>query len=385
MTGRFGFDPFGHSPYGGSTPSFQVVGAAAENPYAVVVGFNLNLDVSFPSYLDTSNYVIPGLTVTGVVFESPTAIRLFTSEQSYSLYTVTVVQARAAEGFLLDPLHKTTTFTGIGGAPGFIAVSTSRRRVRLVFSEAMLQNSDLTYVPNYTITDLQGNPYTILSVVPEQSSTVLSVILTLASDLVTTDWYVASVNALVKTIGGLSVVPDTKTFQWIEGSSQFSLSLDRFSGEVQGGLFGTPAGLVFFSPALDVPAANSSIQIDEVSVCTKAYDTYEWPELVDPAALYTYDGPVPAPSLLGATVLWAPFPRLAEARFDLELTPTEPMPLAVDGRCTATFTEPWDPAFISYLNNPYWHLFDGLPTAFITANNLAPIPPGPTTTIVIVP
>ena len=391
MPGRFGIDGFGSSPYGGGILSYQVVGGAAQNPYSVVVGFNLVIDVSFPAFLAPSNYSVPGLTVSAAAFESPTSVRLFTTAQSYSLYTVTVAQARSAAGVYLDPLHKTATFTGIGGAPGYISVGTARRRVRLVFSEAMRQNSDLTHITNYTVTDIHGHALTILSVTPEQSSNVLSVILTLASDMRTTEWYVTSVNALVVTeSGGLSVLPGTQKFQWVEDTGQFSLALDRFSGEVQGGLFGTPAGLVFFSPALNVPAANSSIQVDEVSVCTTAYDTYVMPQPIDPAALYTYGGPIPPPTLLGGTVLWAPFPRLVEARFELTFTGpsmVEFMPEAVDGPCTATFREPWDHNYVALLNNPAWMLYDNsaptTPPIFICAANMAPIPPGPMSTIVL--
>jgi hypothetical protein len=86
--------------------------------------------------------------------------------------------------------------------------------------------------------------------------------------------------------------------------------------------------------------------------------------------------------------LWAKFPGLSEANFKISDRRTDTFPTPVDGPCTAVLKEVWDPTYISLLNNPYWKLFDnaGTPPAyFITANNLAPIPPGSTTTYILEP
>jgi hypothetical protein len=252
----------------------------------------------------------------------------------------------------------------------------------------MRQDANLTDPTNYTLKGIQGGVIGIDTVTEEQSTNVLSLVLTTTAPLHTTDWYAVRVSSDVKTISGLSIEPNTQVFQWIQAPLRAEIGLDKFTGEVRGGLFGTPEGLVFFSPALDVPAANSVIQIDEVDVCTRAFDVYTPPEIPDPPVLFTYRAGVSPPVIGGGCVLWAPLPRLSEARLDLALKPSDVVRHAEDGPAAFTFREPWDHAYVSLLNNPAWSLYDGtLRTGpaytFKTASNLAPIPPGPNTTIVV--
>ena len=275
--------------------------------------------------------------------------------------------------------------------PTFFAVATKNTRVRAVFSEAMLQNVDLTNPAKYTLISLDGTPVTINSVETEQSSHIRSTVLLLDSGLVDERHYRLTVSSSIVTeSGGLPVSPDTSVFQWVENALRVSIPLDRFSGEVQNGLYGIHGGLVFFSPALVTAAADSVIQVDNVSVCTKAFDEYHFPQPIDPPVFFTHGSsvtPTPQVTTLNSTAaLWAKFPRICDARFELENHLSDTVPTPVSGPCTATFTEPWDLAFISLLNNTSWKLFDnaGTPPAyFITANNLGPIPPGPTVTVIL--
>ena len=395
--GAYGSSEYGISPYGSRPALLRVSSAEGLNPYLVRVTFSDLLDFAYAPVLSPANYSIPGLTVTSVAPFTDAAVLLTTTAQASLLYTLTVLQAQSWTHTSLDPAYNTATFSGFPLTPGYSAAATSSTRVRLVFTHAMLQNVALTDPASYSVTVAAtgGASVPILSVVAEQATDVVSVVLLLGASLTSSQFYVSEIlSPAVQTVEGFVPLPKTSVFQWVEDISVLStgltVSLSHFSGEVSGGLFGTPAGLVFFSPALNAPVANSVIQVDDVKVCTRAYDTYTFPTLPDPNPLYTYSGlPLPAPTVLGSAVLWAPFPRLTEARFEVgPYREADTITPPVDTRVTATVAEPWDPAFVSLLNNIAWKQFDNAgtpPEYFITANNLAPIPPGPTSTIVLYP
>lgn len=285
----------------------------------------------------------------------------------------------------------------------YFAVATGATRVRVVFAQAMQNDSNLTNPTNYTISSLSGTSVPVLSAVLEQAGLSMtqairarSVILTLGSSLYETAFYVSTVSSSVQTSTGGSVTPSTSVFQWLQGTNQVQIPLGMFTGEVSGGLFGSPDGLVFFSPALNTLAANSIIQVQEVDVCTTAYDTYVMPSPVDPLPLFLHGGgllptPSPDPYLLNQTVLWAPWPRNFDAKFELEFTGEanqEQLPAPVDNACSALLKQQFALGYVALLNDPAWFLFDNkhgtsVPPTFITANNLAPIPPGPESILVL--
>jgi len=394
--GYFGKGLYGKSSFGGPLGLLQVVSANAPNPYAVIIEFDQAVDVTYPPFLDPTNYTIPGLAVVSAAFASPTSVQLTTAQQNYTLYTVTVGLGRSAVGRPIDILHRTATFTGNGANPGFFAIGLTRRRVRLVFSTTMRANPALTDPASYALTGLDGSSRLIEKVLLEQQTDVLSLVLVLGPppiggdpDLEDDKWYQVEVSPLVVTTTLLSLIPNTSLFQWVEALPSLSLDLSQFTGEVQGGLYGTPLGLVFFSPALDVPAVNSVIQIEEVDVCTTAYDTYTFPSPPDPFPLYTWSPTSPSTGLGQTGIsLWAPFPRLVEARFAITFTGpsmVEYVSPPLDGPATATFNQPWALAYVALLNNSYWGLGPTAPALFICANNLGPIPPGPVTTVVLQP
>ncbi len=387
--GIYGLDGYGTRPYGAGPITFGVESALALSQTYVRVIFNDFFDASYPPLLDPANYTIPGLTVLSVRIESALAVVLYTSPQSGILYTVTVTAAHNAGGAGLDPLYRSANFDGVTPANGFFATATARRRVRLTFDVTMLNDSELGAFDNYLVSDLGGTSVPITGVAVE--SELRSIVFLLGADLDPQQVYTAWVNGHIRTAAGARVFPDTSLFQFNEnavqaGQAALEIPLISFSGEAQGGLFGTSGGLLFFSPALETAIGDSVIQVDEASVCARAYDEYVIPQPVDPSVLYTY-GAGHAEGIGGAS-LWAPFPRLAEARFEFRDLREEPMPQAVDSRCIATYTEPWDKNYVSLLNNTYWKLYDGgatPPAYFITANNLAPIPPGPTVVVVLQP
>lgn len=392
--GTYGSDSYGSSPYGGSRPAFGVQAASAINITLVRVFFNDLLDLSYAPLLSPGNYSIsPTLNVTGVELDSAQSVLLVTEPQQNSTYTITVTSARSSFDFSLDPSLNQASFLGFSQVPEFFALGTAPRRVRAVFALPMTNDSNLVNPANYVLTTVDGTAVSVIGVTVEQVVHPTSVILTLGSDLGSQKFYSLFISSLVTTEQGFSLLPNTTTFQWVAPLRQFSVPLGAFSGEVQNGLYGIHGGLVFFSPALQASAANSIIQVQEVDVCTKAFDEYHFPRIPDPPVLFTNGAgvvPTPAPSTLNSNVLWAPFPRLMEARFSLTFTGAsnvEPMPLALDGPCSVTLREPFDRTRVALLNDTAWHLFNNtgtsVPPTFITASNLTPIPPGAGTSIMV--
>lgn len=146
-------------------------------------------------------------------------------------------------------------------------------------------------------------------------------------------------------------------------------------------LFGSPDGLVFFSPSLITGGApNSSVQVDEVKACTQAYDTYTFPQTIDPQPFFLHGGslvPTPALSTLNSAVLFTNFYRLNEAKHNLSNTESDLTTPASDIAATMQLRQIWPPARVALLNNPGWTTFDGVaspPYDFITADNLSAFP-----------
>lgn len=386
LPGSFGIGTLGTSPYGSGLLPFGVLGATALNPHLVEVQFSDLLDFADPAILNPANYtLIPGLTITSVTIESAQSVRLVTSAQSAVIYEVDVTTARSLNGTLLNPALNKAFFTGFPEVAGYFSLGTAPTRVRLVFTAPMAIDAALTDPASYLVRDIQGTGLTVLSAAPEQATHPRSVVLTLGSPMRTTQWYETTLVGALLTEGGLTPQPATSVFQYIKPEASFGVPLDVFTGEVQGGLFGTPAGLVFFSPALQASIPNSIIQVDQVDACTTAYDQYTPPSPPDPAPFFTWSA-LGSQTTLGqqGISLWAPFPRLMEARFELTFPATsmvEPMPPAFDESCSILMRQQWDISFVALLNNPAWKLWDNtsvlVPPLFICAqNNAGPIPPG---------
>ena len=391
--GSYGSDGYGIAFYGSLPPQIGVAFAAAINGTHVQVVFTETLDPTFSTILLPSNYLIaPSLTVLSVEIVSGNEVILTTSPQTNILYTVTVVAARSLYNTFLNPLQNSATFTGFPLGLGYFALATSSTRVRAVFTTTMLNDANLSNPANYSITDFSGNALTLVSAEPEQSIHPVSVLLTLSAPLNEGSFYVCNVFSNIHTETGLNVLPPTSVFQWIATVKQVSVPLSRFTGEVMGPPFGNPAGLVYFSPALNVDTPNSIIQIEEVSVCTTAYDTYCPPKSQGTAKvpLFTFslNEPSPDPYLLNQCVLWAPFPKLSDVMLDLADTEEDFFQPPVDTSCSILMKQQYALGYVSLLNDPAWYIFDNkhgtsVPPTFILANNLSPIPPGPETIMVL--
>ena len=366
----------------------RVSAAVAPTSFLVKVTFNHDLDPFYAPNFDPTSYSISGLTVlTAVPGPTPNTVFLTTDEQGPLVYTVIVLDALAASGDPLDPLADSAIFVGFPIEPSFFATAQNASRVQLTFSTAMLQNLAYTDPSSYTVLDLNGVNWPVSTVTAVGPTPNRRVLLELATPLGPGGYYVVTiVNPLVQTGFFLQINPPYDMFQLNPapkpaGITQFAMSISDFSGEVSGGLLGEPLGLVFFSPSLDALAPNSSIQVSEVSVCTRAFDVYTPPGPIDPNPLYTFSSNGPAGGLGGA-VLWAPFERLLGAKLNLTLKFGEIFD-PTDGPAVAILAEPFDPAYVALLNNSFWTTYNGFGTPFICASNLAPIPPGPITVITL--
>lgn len=146
----------------------------------------------------------------------------------------------------------------------------------------------------------------------------------------------------------------------------------------QRSLFGRPEGLVFFSPSL-ANVANSTIQVDEVSTCTKAYDSYTFPEQEEPSRpLYTYS-PLKSLTRVGSDVLLrGSTTRAGGAVIELAVTERDQVDPAVDLDASFLLVETYPPARASLLSNPGWATFTTgiLPPKYVfkTLDNSSPLP-----------
>lgn len=92
----YGLSTYGSSPYGGSGGLFDLVAASSSSNTTVDVEFSKPL-LTNPASTSPASYSIPGLYVTGAVFIDPSIIRLYTSTQIGTTYTVTVAPGVLSE------------------------------------------------------------------------------------------------------------------------------------------------------------------------------------------------------------------------------------------------------------------------------------------------
>lgn len=382
---------------------FKVSGATALSFFTLEVRFSSPLDASFLPFSDPANYTIPGLTVTGVLLGDDRVTLSTTPAQSNLLYTVTVAQGRNDKG---DPLgsDNTADFVGYALIPTFLAGAISATQVDLVFSTEMNPNAAFLDPSNYTIRGGPGgSTIPVTSVVISGGVPIRRVSLRLAAPLEAMESYAAIVSSAVTSILGQVVLPDTYLFKWADMSRPahgvpLEIPIQNFSGEVQGGLLGNPAGQVFFSPAYEAVGATSTIELESVSVCTRAFDQYEFPALLDPPSLYTF-GPGVSSVLGAGFILWAPAEKLGLFKSRLSNFGQEDVlpkiydsstgslesPIG-DSPAIATLREPIDITRASFLNDLRWRTFPGTDAiVFTTADNMTPIGPGPITVRMLSP
>jgi len=354
---------------------------AASSPASTIVRaeFSHPLDFSYAPVLDPANYLISGLIITAVNPAPETNAVLLTVGPPMQpiVYELIVTDARSAGG---DPLlNDRDFFGGFGLSPTFIANAQSATKIAVVFTNEMADSSDLTSASNYTVTDLQGNVIPVVSVTAGVSP-ITRVELELGAPLTPFNYYPITISTAVETVDGRSLVPNRRMIQWTPREFEWLIDTSSFTGEVEGGLLGTPAGQIFFSPALEQAIAESIIEVDEAGVCTRAYDEYTIPQLEDPPPLHIW-APSPFPQTVIGDSLFTTAERQGLARTNVSDLQEDTYTPPTDGPADATLVEV-DETRIALLNNPNWVLFDNVSTSFITADTISgPIPPVGTTNI----
>lgn len=399
----YGLSPYGLTPYGSPPGPFGVQGATAIMPVILQVRFNDILDLTNPALTQVSSYTLsPSVTIYSATIETAGSVRLITDYLSAPTYTVTVAGPTSYFGHAIHPDYDSATFPGFPAILGFQPVGVSPRKVRILFEDYMQVDAALTDPASYTVLTPQGTAVPIAAVIAEGPPTApVAVALVLGTDLVPRGVHTAVVTDAVRTHEGYEINPKVKNFRWVPRVRSVAVPMREFSGETHAGLLGeTHAGLVFFSPSLAVAAPNSAIQVEEVSVCTRAHDVYQMPNPPDPAVLFTFKRGIQAGTLsTPGRVSFATFDKLGGAKVELGDLRRETLAAPVDSHCVYTLTETLDPARAPRLNAiirdedhrtppwlPRWPLFDGVSaTPFTTAANLIPIPPGTTTTDTLQP
>lgn len=361
--------------------------------YLLRVDFTSLVDPLFPDNLDAASYTIPGLTVFSANF-NPTfthSIFLTTSEQLAQSYTLTVaLTTQGLSGDVMNPLANTANFLGFPLAPSFFATAQSDTKIMVTFVQTMMVDAALTDPSNYTVRHANGTVHTI-NTVNQVGLEDRHVELLLSTSLSSGNFYSVTIDASVQTSGGQGLYPDADLFRWVKDNTFTVVELDRFSGEVSTGLLGQPAGQVFVSPALETLAANSILEIDEISVCTRAFDVYQIPSIPDPPVLFTWPPPSTvstSSNLNGPGVLRASAERLGLARMNLSDFQEDTFTAPVDGPADATLVETIDITTGGFLNDSRWETYPAATASigvFNTADNLSPIGPGPTTNINLQP
>ncbi len=281
-----------------------------------------------------------------------------------------------------------TAFLNIHQIPSIIVAAQSPTKVEVVFSVAMVVDANFLNAANYTITQVEGSiQVPVLSVVASGPLPTQRATLEIGTPLESKRYYFLHVASSIISVLGDSTVPNYARFQWKDQTTPIfraplEIPISDFSGEVQSGILGQPDGLVFFSPAYEDVASTSTIEVEQLSACTLAYDSYEMPNPPDPVPLLTW-GPGIG-SVIGPTsVLWAPYDRLGLPRMDLQYDVKEdPFAHAYDLNLSAVLVETIDITKGGFLNDSRWKTFPGTgATVFRTAANLSPIGPGPTTSV----
>jgi hypothetical protein len=365
----------------------RVVSAASSTSTLVIVEFSRPLNIAYPPLVNPANYTIPGLAVTGAIVLDSTHVRLTTSFQLAILYIVTVTDAQTTTGVDLGT-DDTASFVGFSiGTTTFFVGAQALSKIEFVFSNPMLVNAAFTNPGNYTIrTTTGGVVIPVLTATVSGPLPIQRLTLTLGQELNSKEYYAAIISAVVKDVLNQAVVNDTDIFQWADATEAIAVSpleipIENFSGEVTSGILGDPAGLVFFSPALEAVSNPSFIDVEDVSVCTRAYDEYHFPDPPDPDPLFTWRPGIT--SVIGTAVVWAPFDRLGQARIELHpqhandaLPPIYDFAIAdfgsmiTDTPVDATLEEPIDVSRGGFLNDPRFVTFGSQNIAQVSGTNV---------------
>lgn len=280
-------------------------------------------------------------------------------------------------------------FIGVHQIPTFLVGAQSPTKVEVVFSVAMSIDSNFVNPARYTLRATEaGTVIPITSVTVSGTAPLRRATLRLGTPLESKEYYSLVVADSILSLTGDPSDPDIYIFQWSDMTTPvfvapLEIPIRDFSGEVTGGLLGNPDGQVFFTPAYETVGGDSTIELESVSVCTRAYDEYHIPDPPDPAPLLTWRPGIT--TVIGAgSVLWAPADRLGLPSINLTLLPEDVFQPANDFAVEAELVEPIDITKAGFLNDARWKTFPATgATVFRTASNLTFIGPGPTTPVTL--
>jgi hypothetical protein len=243
----------------------------------------------------------------------------------------------------------------------FLAGAQSPTKVEVVFSEDLQLNGALTSPLCYVIKAVTGGAaIAVLSATQSGGTPVRRATLVLGAPLKSLEYYSVRVTGILN-VNGDPPNPEAVTFQWVDATRPragipLEIPIRDFSGEVTEGLLGAPDGQVFFSPALEASvSSNSTIELQELGVCTRAYDEYHIPNPPDPSVLFTFRPGIP--SVLGPTsVLWGDAYRLGQAILNVSQRFSDDVQGSSDFLAGMTLEETIDTSRGGFLNDPRWLL-----------------------------
>ena len=235
-------------------------------------------------------------------------------------------------------------------SPTFIVGAVSPFTLEVAFSTPMIEGAALLSPASYLVQQVTGSVTIPVSSVSLSSATPTRVTLILNGLLDSKEFYFLTVESSVLNQEGFDLVPNVRKFQWADMTRPLNgdplvIPIENFSGELS-------EGQVFFSPAYETVTSDSTIQLEEVSVCTLAYDQYKLPDPPDPPPLFTYPGPNSSIGL--GTILWAPADRIGLVNYNLHNFFADFFENGYDGPATGTLREPIDITAGGFLNNPAW-------------------------------
>jgi len=269
----------------------------------------------------------------------------------------------------------------------FTTKAQSNRKVLVIYSTPMAIGPATT-AANYTLTRIDGTAVAVTSATLIGDGSDQYFELALGADL-NPGGHQVKLSGAVQTQSAQPVSPDTSVFVWEPHHVTMSQGFQSFttpSGAV--GILPEGSG-VFFSPAFGLAVTGSTLKVDQVDVCTYAYDSYEIPSIPDPPVLFSFPAPnSPYVSAIhGVGVTMADPYRLGLADLQLSDLRAETFAAYDDGPCDALLEEPIDITLASFHSDLRWGTYPatGFSNGPIHTIGLAPLTPGPSTPINLQP
>ena len=189
-------------------PKVDSVSVVNKNTIDVIFSKDMLQDSTF---LNPSSYTLThGYSVTAVSAPNTTTARLTITPDQHTGDSVTVTVSsslQAADGQTMDTNHLSTTFTAAGSHPDISSIKADSQIIRVWFTEAVRNDSNLTDKTNYTITKVTSGAVdvTVLKVTPEPDLTYPRYVDLTVSDMTAGATYTLTVTGVMNAVGNLIV------------------------------------------------------------------------------------------------------------------------------------------------------------------------------------